>query len=48
MKGMWVRLPAMPVEGKLVSGYDGVAAGDRVRVQLVSVEMGFIDFTKAG
>jgi len=45
-KGTWVRLLPLPVEGKLVQGFDGLDVGDRVRVQLVSidVERGFIDF----
>ena len=49
-KGTWVRLLHMPVEGKLVHGFDGLDVGDRVRVQLIStnVERGFIDFKKAG
>jgi exoribonuclease-2 len=49
-KGTWVRLLRIPVEGKLVSGFDGLDVGDRVRVQLIStnVERGFIDFKKAG
>ena len=47
-KGTWVRLLSIPVEGKLVQGFEGVDVGDRVRVQLirVDVEMGFIDFRK--
>jgi VacB/RNase II family 3'-5' exoribonuclease len=47
-KGTWVRLLDIPVEGKLVHGFDNVDVGDRVRVQLVSVdvEQGFIDFKK--
>ena len=47
-KGTWVRLLSMPVEGKLVHGFEGVDVGNRVRVQLVSVdvEQGFIDFKK--
>jgi VacB/RNase II family 3'-5' exoribonuclease len=47
-KGTWVRLLSMPVEGKLVSGFDGLDVGDRVRVQLISinVERGFVDFKK--
>ena len=47
-KGTWVRLLTLPVEGKLVSGFKGVDVGDRVRVQLISidVERGFIDFRK--
>jgi VacB/RNase II family 3'-5' exoribonuclease len=49
-KGTWVRLLHMPVEGKLVHGIDGLDVGDRVRVQLISVdvERGFIDFKKVG
>ncbi|MGA2532131.1 MAG: RNB domain-containing ribonuclease [Candidatus Aminicenantales bacterium] len=49
-KGTWVRLLHMPVEGKLVYGIDGLDVGDRVRVQLISVdvERGFIDFKKVG
>ena len=47
-KGTWVRLLTMPVEGKLVSGFEGIDVGDRVRVQLTSVDVqrGFIDFRK--
>lgn len=47
-KGTWVRLLEVPVEGKLVLGFEGVDVGDRIRVQLVSVnvEQGFIDFKK--
>ena len=49
-KGTWVRLLAMPVEGRLVRGFTGVDVGDRVRVQLLSVDVdrGYIDFGKAG
>ncbi|HEY3345898.1 MAG TPA: RNB domain-containing ribonuclease [Anaerolineaceae bacterium] len=49
-KGTWVRLVSVPVEGKLVSGANGVDVGDRIRVQLVSVdvEQGYIDFKKVG
>jgi VacB/RNase II family 3'-5' exoribonuclease len=47
-KGTWVRLLTMPVEGKLVSGFEGIDVGDRIRVQLTSVDVqrGFIDFRK--
>ncbi len=47
-KGTWVRLLKLPVEGKLVEGYQGVDVGDHLRVQLVGtdVEQGFIDFKK--
>ncbi len=45
-KGTWVRLIDIPVEGKLVQGFQGVDVGDRVRVRLIEtdVERGFIDF----
>ncbi len=48
-KGTWVRLLSYPVEGKLVSGYQGVDVGDRIRVRLESVDVdkGFIDFVRA-
>lgn len=47
-KGTWVRLLSVPVEGKVVQGSKGLDVGDRVRVQLISVdvEKGFIDFRK--
>jgi ribonuclease R len=46
MKGNWVRLLKMPIEGMLKTGYQGIDVGDRIRVQLLSVdvEQGFIDF----
>ena len=49
-KGTWARLLHMPVEGKLVSGFDGLDVGDRVRVQLISIDVGrgFINFKKVG
>jgi VacB/RNase II family 3'-5' exoribonuclease len=49
-KGTWVRILTVPVEGKLVSGSNGVDVGDRIRVQLVSVdvEQGYIDFKRVG
>ena len=49
-KGTWVRLLNMPVEGKLVHGFEGIDVGDRIRVQLISVdvERGYIDFRKVG
>jgi len=45
-KGTFVRVTGPPVEGKLVAGARGLDVGDRVRVQLVSVdvERGYIDF----
>jgi exoribonuclease-2 len=44
-KGTWARLLTVPVEGKLVGGFDGLDVGDRINVKLVStdVERGFID-----
>ncbi|MBE3143997.1 MAG: RNB domain-containing ribonuclease, partial [Planctomycetes bacterium] len=49
-KGTWVRVLTVPVEGKLVYGFEGVDVGDRIRVQLISVdvEKGYIDFKKVG
>ena len=45
-KGTWVRVFDPPVEGRVVRGYERFDVGDRVRVQLieVDVERGFIDF----
>jgi exoribonuclease-2 len=47
-KGTWVRLLTIPVEGKVVQGFEGMDVGERVRVQLIetNVERGFIDFKK--
>ncbi|MGA2319040.1 MAG: hypothetical protein ABSG71_22080 [Thermodesulfobacteriota bacterium] len=49
-KGTWVRLFQPPVEGKLIRGFEGLDAGDRVHVELIgtNVERGFIDFVRAG
>ena len=49
-KGTCVRLLQMPVEGKLMRGFEGLDVGDPVQVQLtlVDVEQGFIDFRKVG
>lgn len=45
-KGTWVRLLDIPVEGKLVAGFQGLDVGDHTRVQLMAtdVQRGFIDF----
>ncbi|HEX2922489.1 MAG TPA: RNB domain-containing ribonuclease, partial [Chloroflexota bacterium] len=45
-KGTWCRLLNPPVEGKVVRNIADLDVGDRVRVQLleVNVEQGFIDF----
>lgn len=49
-KGTWARLLTIPVEGKVVHGFEGLDVADRVRVQLMSinVERGFIDFKTVG
>ena len=49
-KGTWARLLDIPVEGKVVQGFEGLDVGDQVRVQLtaINVERGFIDFKKVG
>ena len=49
-KGTWVRLFHIPVEGKVVRGFEGMDVGHRARVQLldVNVERGFIDFKRVG
>ena len=49
-KGTWARILAMPVEGRLVHGFEGIDVGNRIRVQLISVDVdrGYIDFKKVG
>lgn len=49
-KGTWARLLTIPVEGRVVRGFEGVDVGDRIHVQLVAVdvERGYIDFRKVG
>ncbi len=49
-KGTWARLLTIPVEGKVMHGYEDVDVGDRIHVQLISVdvEKGYIDFKKIG
>ena len=49
-KGTWARLLDMPVEGRLVHAFEGIDVGDRIRVQLASVDVqrGYIDFRKIG
>jgi ribonuclease R len=49
-KGTWARLFTVPVEGKLVDGFEGMDVGDRLVVQLIStdVERGYIDFKRVG
>ncbi len=48
-KGTWVRIFNPPAEGRLVSGFQGIDVGIRLKVQLIrtDVEKGFIDFKKA-
>ena len=48
-KGTWARLLTIPVEGRVVRGFEGADVGDQIRVQLISVdvERGFIDFSRA-
>jgi VacB/RNase II family 3'-5' exoribonuclease len=48
VKGTWVRLLHPPVEGKLISGFEGMEVGHRLRVELVhtDVDRGYIDFKK--
>lgn len=47
-KGTWARLLTIPIEGRVVHGFEGLDVGNRIRVQLihVDVEQGFIDFRK--
>ena len=49
-KGTWARLLTVPVEGRVARGFEGVDVGDRIHVQLMSVdvERGFIDFKRVG
>jgi exoribonuclease R len=49
-KGTWVRLLNIPVEGKLIQGFEGLDVGHRLRVQLILVDVnqGYIDFKKVG
>ena len=49
-KGTWVRLLELPVEGKLIKGYETVDIGDHLIVRLCHVDIakGFIDFCNLG
>jgi ribonuclease R len=49
-KGTWARLLSLPVEGRVEQGFQGMDVGDKVRVELISVdvERGFIDFRGLG
>ena len=46
--GTWIRLKDLPVEGKLVSGFEKYDVGDPINAQLkhVDIEKGYIDFEK--
>jgi exoribonuclease-2 len=48
LKGTWVRLFNLPVEGRLLHGFEGVDVGHRILVQLIhtDVDRGFIDFKR--
>jgi VacB/RNase II family 3'-5' exoribonuclease len=48
-KGTWVRISSPTTEGRVVRGFEGLAVGDHVKVELVhtDVSRGFIDFAKA-
>jgi len=49
-KGTWVRLISLPIEGKLMYGFEDVDVGDRMHVRLDSVDVnrGYINFSKVG
>jgi VacB/RNase II family 3'-5' exoribonuclease len=49
-KGTWVRILHPPIEGRLVSGFEGMDVGQRLRVQLIrtDIERGYIDFKRVG
>jgi exoribonuclease-2 len=48
-KGTFVRVTALPIEGKLLGSHPGLDVGDRLRVRLagVNIDRGFIDFRSA-
>jgi exoribonuclease-2 len=49
-KGTWARLLTLPVEGRVLRGFEGLDVSQRTRVQLLSVDVdrGFIDFKRVG
>lgn len=49
-KGTWARLLTIPIEGRVIHGFEGIDVGNRIRVELIhtDVELGFIDFKKIG
>jgi VacB/RNase II family 3'-5' exoribonuclease len=48
-KGVFVRVPQPPVEGRVMHGEEGLDVGDEVRVKLIHTDpqRGFIDFSRA-
>jgi exoribonuclease II len=48
-KGTWVRISNPTIEGRLMTGFEGLQVGDRVTVKLlrVDVERGYIDFERS-
>jgi exoribonuclease II len=48
-KGTWVRTLRLPVEGKLVHGFEDLSVGQKLRVKLVGTdfERGFVDFVRS-
>lgn len=49
-KGTWVRILQPAVEGKIIHGFDKLKIGDKISVQLksVNIQKGFIDFVFLG
>jgi exoribonuclease-2 len=47
-KGTWIRLFHPHVEGKLVTGFNGLKVGQKIEARLthINVELGFIDFER--
>ena len=47
-KGTWIRLFYPHVEGKLVTGFNGLKVGQKLKARLVyiNVELGYIDFER--
>jgi exoribonuclease II len=48
-KGTWVHIPEPLVEGRVVTGYERLDAGDRVHVELAQTDVArdFIDFKRS-
>jgi VacB/RNase II family 3'-5' exoribonuclease len=49
-KGTWIRLVSLPIEGRLMHGFEGLDVGNRMYVRLDSVDVnrGYINFSKIG